>query len=351
MSGFARRGLYTVTRGMGLHALLRRRQRHRLLVLNYHSVLPADRMVVGDDSFRNAVSETEFEAQLQWLLRAYQPVSVEQVDDWMGGRAGLAPRSLLVTFDDGMRNNAEVAAPLLERLGVPALFLVTTGYLGTGDLLWTDELSWRVEAWPERTLPLPREASLPGRASAPDQARVSLPSSRAGRQALARTLRARCKRLGDADRRGYLQQLQSATVGLDRPEALDALGFMDWAQARSLARRGFAIGSHTVRHRILSRLTPEEAREELAASRRRIEAELDAPCPWVAYPNGCAADVGPAIEAMAAECGYRLGFTTEPRHARAGARPLGIGRISVPARRPDPVFDAIVCGLDARLRF
>ena len=39
--------------------------------------------------------------------------------------------TLSITFDDGYRDNAEVAAPILLNLGLPATFFVASGFIGT----------------------------------------------------------------------------------------------------------------------------------------------------------------------------------------------------------------------------
>jgi peptidoglycan/xylan/chitin deacetylase (PgdA/CDA1 family) len=45
---------------------------------------------------------------------------------------------LAITFDDGYRDNAEIAAPILAELGLPATFFVTTGFVGTGKVFEWD---------------------------------------------------------------------------------------------------------------------------------------------------------------------------------------------------------------------
>src|SRR5437764_61689 len=55
---------------------------------------------------------------------------------------------------------------------------------------------------------------------------------------------------------------------------------------RSLRERGVAVGAHTVSHPILTRLSAEDARAEIAAGRKRLEELLDEPIDLFAYPNG-----------------------------------------------------------------
>ena len=47
-------------------------------------------------------------------------------------------RELAITFDDGYRDNFEQAAPVLERLGLPATFFVVTDWMGTDVVPWWD---------------------------------------------------------------------------------------------------------------------------------------------------------------------------------------------------------------------
>lgn len=64
------------------------------------------------------------------------------------------------------------------------------------------------------------------------------------------------------------------------------LATMTWEQLRGHADRGIAIGSHTVSHAHLTRLSDAELRHELEDSKEVVEAELGRPCSDLAYPYG-----------------------------------------------------------------
>jgi peptidoglycan/xylan/chitin deacetylase (PgdA/CDA1 family) len=69
-------------------------------------------------------SPAHFEAQLDWVLSEYQPVSPDEL---------LVPRKqkprCVITFDDMTRDQYEVAFPILQRKGIPAYFTVMSGPL------------------------------------------------------------------------------------------------------------------------------------------------------------------------------------------------------------------------------
>lgn len=61
----------------------------------------------------------------------------ELLDDLELGRS--IKGKLVITFDDGYRDNYTAAAPLLLELGLPATFFIATGFIGTDRVAWWDE--------------------------------------------------------------------------------------------------------------------------------------------------------------------------------------------------------------------
>jgi peptidoglycan/xylan/chitin deacetylase (PgdA/CDA1 family) len=75
-------------------------------------------------------------------------------------------------------------------------------------------------------------------------------------------------------------------LALEAAKYPDELATMTWDELESLIERGVEVGSHTVTHAHLTRLSDAELMRELRESRERLEARLGRPCPYLAYPYG-----------------------------------------------------------------
>jgi peptidoglycan/xylan/chitin deacetylase (PgdA/CDA1 family) len=79
----------------------------------------------------------KFEEFCKFFLAHFTVLSLaEQVEGCKSGRD--MGGTLSITFDDGYRDNFEVAAPILKSLDLPATFFVTTGFIGSPTVPWWD---------------------------------------------------------------------------------------------------------------------------------------------------------------------------------------------------------------------
>lgn len=92
------------------------------------------------------VSVETFERYCQYFCERFDVVPLRDLVAKLESKQS-AGGELAITFDDGYRNNFENAAPVLERLSLPATFFVVTQWMGTDVVpFWDAELGVR-HAW------------------------------------------------------------------------------------------------------------------------------------------------------------------------------------------------------------
>ncbi len=89
----------------------------------------------------------------------------------------------------------------------------------------------------------------------------------------------------------------------DVPEPL-----MDAAQIRAWLQAGQDIGSHSLTHRNLARLSPADAREQIFASKKKLEDLFGVPIRHFCYPHG---KWTPAVRDLVQAAGYATACTTK----------------------------------------
>jgi peptidoglycan/xylan/chitin deacetylase (PgdA/CDA1 family) len=252
--------------------------------------------------------------QLVVLRRTANVLPLSAAVEMLRGGGPLPPRAVVLTFDDGYRDNVTVAAPLLARLGLPATFFLAPGLLDGSAEAWWEEASWALRnadvgsvEWDEIALDL------------------STPSARI---ASVRIACERLKRRNAHQRRDALGDLvERVRPRGNRDEGL----FMSWDDAAAAVTMGIEIGSHTRTHPILSEETYETQRDELSQSRAELSTRLGVAVDTLAYPNGTARDYTADTTALAESAGYRAAVTTMGRANDAASPLLELGRFCVDA--------------------
>ena len=279
--------------------LFRWRASRRLAVLAYHEVEDADR----------------FTQHLDHIKQAMHPVSLEEVEAAAGGRGGLPRRAVLVTSDDGHRSVYETAMPLLRERGIPAVFFVIAGLIGTSKSFWWEEAK-----------ALARAGGVAGEFEGLEPG------------ALSRAL----KYVPDETRLTALDELRRTAAAPPPP-----MPQLRWEELRALEVAGIAIGNHTLTHPCLRYCPEEKVRREMAEAHERLTEALGHPPTSFAYPNGSAD--GQAVRALE-DLGYRTAFLFDHRLSEVPPRhPLRISRLVVNADAPLDRFRIITSGLHPAL--
>lgn len=206
--------------------------------------------------------------QLKFLERNFLIVSLDQaVKELAGGKAGRG-NYVVLTFDDGLRNNATVAYPILKRLGIAATFFVCPGLIDSGRWLWTHEARCRLESLDE-------------------DLQMTLAQQLTGSPKAVEDLIDWMKMLGLKERHAAEEKIREATHGFQPTTAdREAFDVMDWNDLGSLDAELITIGSHTVTHPILPVLTDEQIDFEVKESRRQLEEKVGRAVKYFCYPNG-----------------------------------------------------------------
>ena len=277
----------------GLTTLLERMPAMRgLVVLNYHRIGEASATPYDPGNFSGTADDLYEHIRL--FRRRHTIVTLDEAIDLALARRPAASPAILITFDDGYRDNWSVALPVLESLNAPAAFFLVPAFLDGNTLPWWDVIAYVVKHSRRRRFTL----------TYPTRAKFDVEH---GLEAVIRGVLRLYKSPATKDTGRFMQRLHEACdCG---PPAPNPLLFLSWRQAQQLANRGIAVGSHTLTHQILSKLPGREQAREVLESRALLERRLGVAIRSLAYPVGQRHTFSPATKQALHHAGYAVGFS------------------------------------------
>ncbi|PPD44185.1 MAG: polysaccharide deacetylase [Methylocystis sp.] len=286
-------------RASGAHRLAAPFTRGLGAILMFHRVRPAP----SDRFAPNAGLEItpQFLDSLLTHLRA-QGYDILSLDDALCALQASAPPArpfVVLTFDDGYRDLAEHALPILERHRAPFVAYVTDGFASHSARLWWIEME---EAFRRLTrVEVVVDGRRIARACATEDEKSDAFSE-----------------VYWAIRDGDEAQLLDVVAALAAQAGVDSLALtreacLDWSGIADLGRHELAtIGAHSLTHPRLAKLEAAQARREMAESRDRIALETGAAPAHFCYPVGDPTSAGRREFEFATELGFASAVTTRP---------------------------------------
>ncbi len=301
--------------------LLRWRQNwqpRKVAILGYHSVAAEPDDQSASIAAGITVEAENFRRQMGLLRKHFNPVTMNDIADWLEGNAVLPRRSVAITFDDGFADNFDLAAPIMEEFGLRGTFYLTVGSVMKQKLPWFCRLHYLFHRAGEEKLCL----------TDPDSGRRwNFGDARENRAAFVH-YNYPCASLDEEEQDRYVQKLES-WFGMALGTA-SVPKMMTMKQARQLCERGHFVGNHSFSHGNLAHIPADALRYEMAYAHEILERELGQPVRHFSYPHPCLhPQWNEATLALSKELGYRTAVLTQQGVADAPSPPLLLPRVMI----------------------
>ena len=273
-----------------------------------------------------AMASSDFRGQVEYLRTRCEMATLESTMAFVAGTYTPGRDLCLLTFDDGVSEHHDDVFPYLAERGIEGVFFLISSCLD-GQVAPVHQNHFLMaelgfEEYQRRFLAaLSWRNALPAVNTRRAQAtyRWDTPEVAAFKYLLNFVL-------AEQSRNAVLDELFAGCLGESASFARDL--YLSWSEAATMQRNGMVVGGHTATHPVLSRLTPEHQRLELATSTARIQGQLDAQPLWpFSYPFGKPHAFDSVTIGLLQELGFCCAFTTVPGENRPRAASYTLRRI------------------------
>ena len=282
--------------------------RSNFTILMYHRVL-------DDDSTEKEylqpglyVSRRVFEKQIAFLSRKYNLIGLGELSELLINKQPIPPNSMVITLDDGWRDNHSHAYPILKKYHAPVIIFLTTDYIDTNNTFWFLEASILMTY---NKLSRAQLGQLIAKYESEKGLAKELPGGELEEANFVLSDRDWfIENLKQIDPKNIPAVLKELSVQ-NKPDAdtiKENRSMLTWEEIIEMNNNGIDFGSHGCSHRIMPALTDDEIERELIESKRIIEGKLGREINLFAYPNG---DYSNHIRDLVMKCGYICALATK----------------------------------------
>ncbi|MFX0135826.1 MAG: polysaccharide deacetylase family protein, partial [Candidatus Hodarchaeota archaeon] len=220
----------------------------------------------------------------------YTIISLKEAIEILKKNLEITNNLIVITFDDGYRDNFENAFPILKNLQIPFTIFLTVNCIQSGKPLWIDYIINAIDRMNDDLLDL-RNIGF-GIYS------LKTPINKAD---AVEKIVMKGKNLIN---RNVLIDYILEKANLDYKDKIFKNIMLSWDEVKKMKGENVTFGSHSLNHYILSNLSFKEIELEISESKKILEDKLGCEINFFSYPNGSATDFNEYSKKVLKKYGY-----------------------------------------------
>lgn len=266
-------------------------QRDKIIIFNYHRIRDRNVPTCFDDSVFGP-DANRFRDEMEWIKKETRILSEVELIDIIYSKKSVKELCSLITFDDGYRDNFDLAYPILKQLEIPAIFFIPTYSITERKVGWWDVVAYLLKHTKRKHFTFQNHNY-----EILDQ------------QLLIKKFIDEIKSLNTDKVEKYLISLSDSLEQEQPSNEIQCSELMTWNHIKTLSDNGMSIGTHSHDHSILSKQDRNVLKAQLEKSIIILESTLNCKINSIAYPVGGYNQFNQETKDVTADLGLKLGFS------------------------------------------
>jgi len=246
-----------------------------------------------------SISHIDFEKQLAYLMKYFNIISMETFhNNYIKNQLG--KKDIVLTFDDGYKNNLQVLLPIMIKHNLPFTVFISTNHISTGKLFPTSILRLLIYGSSLNVINIPSIQKSFNINTDEEKRHTSIEISILLKTLSNEEVNKICQEM--------IQNISKEEY-IELKNKYKSLQPLNWNEVKELVKHGVTIGSHCMDHICChDNQSKETIQFQISESKKIIEEKLDIKCDYFAYPNG---NYTSFSDTCVEEANYKLGFSTK----------------------------------------
>lgn len=281
-------------------------------ILCYHRIVTNETFLREKSPQKNLLTTIEkFNSHLSYLSSSHKVVSMNEMVNHLNTDSN--EFKIAITFDDGYKDNYDIALPILEQYKTPATIYITTRFPEGDCTMWWYEL-WDIIIDKELI------------SFAFKEKEYSLNCKNNIQKINTYNLLSNLIVFEDLETQKKLLKLIGEKTNLINYKSI----CLTWEEIIVLSKNPLiSIGSHTHNHNSLKTLSDKESYWEIEYSKKLIENVINHPVDHLAYPYGTKKDVSLREQNYSRDCGYISAVETGRMKLNNSNSTFSLPRVSI----------------------